>query len=104
MHVDHQARIEDGAGVADCVIPLAVVERRDRSLSKVGLALARGRAMFAEIQAALVTQQNDGWMCEAIACKHAGPYSSTQPMMGVCPPASSARPANARECPFWADI
>src|ERR1700674_302457 len=53
-------------------VTLAVVERRDRCLSKLGLTLAEGRALLAEAQAALVSQQVDGWMSGETNCRRCG--------------------------------
>ena len=57
-------RVDDGdrdASHEDRTV-LAVVERRDRSLSQLGLTLAEGRSLLAEVQSALVSPQVAGWV------------------------------------------
>jgi hypothetical protein len=41
-------------------LPVAVVERKDRSVADLGLTLAEGRALLAEVQSLLVSQQTAG--------------------------------------------
>jgi hypothetical protein len=40
---------------------LIVIERRDRSLSQLGLTLAEGRSLLARVQSILVAKQVTGW-------------------------------------------
>ena len=40
----------------------AVIERRDGSVADLGLTLAEGRALLAEVQSVLVSQQTASWM------------------------------------------
>lgn len=72
MRLIIEARIADGGDAEDGAVTLAVVERRDRSLSKLGLTLAEGRALLAEAQAALVSQQVDGWISGETNCRRCG--------------------------------
>lgn len=41
---------------------IAVVERQDQCVADLGMSLAEGRALLAEIQSVLVSQQTAGWM------------------------------------------
>lgn len=64
-----EARIDDGGDAEDGAVTLAVVERCDGSLSKLGLTLAEGRTLLAAAQAALVSQQVDGWISGETNCR-----------------------------------
>lgn len=72
MRLIIEARIDDGGDVEDGAVTLAVVVRHDRSLSKLGLTLAEGRALLVEAQAALVSQQVDGWISGETNCRRCG--------------------------------
>ena len=72
MRLIIEARMDDGGDVEGGAVTLAVVERRDRSLFKLGLTLAEGRALLAEAQAALVSQQVDGWVLGETNCRRCG--------------------------------
>lgn len=64
MRLITEARISDG----DCEAKLegsaivAVVSRRDRDLSQLGLTLAEDRSLMAEIQSALLLQPVARWL------------------------------------------
>ena len=64
-----EARIAGGGDTVDGAVTLAVVERRDCSLSILGLTLAEGRALLAQAQRALVSQQVAGWMSSQTNCR-----------------------------------
>jgi hypothetical protein len=49
-----------------------VVERKDRSLADLGLTLAEGRSLLAEVQSFLVPEQTAGWMKSQMACHRCG--------------------------------
>jgi len=49
-----------------------VVERKDRSVADLGLTLAEGRALLAEVQSVLVSQQTADWMEGQLTCRHCG--------------------------------
>ena len=51
---------------------VAVLERQDRSLAGLGLTLAEGRALLAEIQSVLVVQQTSDWTADKLACCRCG--------------------------------
>jgi hypothetical protein len=75
MRLIIEARIAEAADIghaADGAVTLAVLERRDRSLSKLGLTLAEGRALLARAQDFLVSQQVDGWMSGETSCRRCG--------------------------------
>ncbi|MEJ8827012.1 hypothetical protein WKW80_34290 [Variovorax humicola] len=77
MHLIIEARIAEAADTGDAVdgaVTLAVLERRDRNLSKLGLTLAEGRALLARAQDVLVliSQQIDGWMSGETNCRRCG--------------------------------
>ena len=56
----------DGDGI------LAVVERRDGSLTQLGLTLAEGRSLLAEVQAELISKQVEGWLPSQTHCLRCG--------------------------------
>ena len=76
MHLIIEARIAEAADVghaADGAVTLAVLEhRRDRSLAKLGLTLAEGRALLARAQDVVVSQQVDEWMSGETNCRRCG--------------------------------
>ena len=51
---------------------VAVVERQDRSVADLGLTLTEGRALRAEVQSLLVSQQTADWMAGQAACSRCG--------------------------------
>jgi hypothetical protein len=71
MRLIIEARIDDRDGDAKSDGPtiVAVVERRDRSLSQLGLTLAEGRILLAEVQSALVSKQVTGWLSDQTHCR-----------------------------------
>jgi hypothetical protein len=74
MRLIIEARLEGeqtSATVAEATI-VAVVKRQDRSLTDLGLTLAEGRALLAEVQSMLVLQQAAGWMASQAACGRCG--------------------------------
>ena len=74
MRLIIEARIDDGGCDAshEGKTVVAVVERRDRSLSQLGLTLAEGRSLLAEVQSALVSQQVAGWVSGETDCRRCG--------------------------------
>lgn len=74
MRLIIEARLEGeqtSATAAEATI-VAVVERQDRSLTDLGLTLAEGRALLADVQSLLVSQQTAGWMAGQLACCRCG--------------------------------
>ncbi|OUL80929.1 hypothetical protein CA603_31015, partial [Paraburkholderia hospita] len=63
---------EGGEARATDATVLAVVERNDLSLADLGLTLAEGRALLAEVQSFLVPEQTAGWMKSQMACHRCG--------------------------------
>ena len=72
MRLIIEARIVDGDDAVDDTVTLAVVERRDRSLSELGLTLEEGRALLAQAQTVLVSQQVGGWTSSEMNCRRCG--------------------------------
>ena len=64
------AQTRSNAAVATVV---AVVERQDRSVADLGLTLAEGRALLAEVQSVLVRQQTAGWIAGELVERIYGP-------------------------------
>ena len=72
MRLIIEARLEGGeTSEAEATI-VAVVERKDRSVADLGLTLAEGRALLAEVQSLLVSEQTTGWMESQLACDRCG--------------------------------
>jgi hypothetical protein len=74
MRLIIEARLEGeqtSAMAVDATI-VAVMERRDRSVAGLGLTLAEGRALLAEVQSTLVLKQTAGWMASEAACRRCG--------------------------------
>ena len=61
----------DGVSQTDNTI-LAVIERPDHSLSQFGLTLSEGRALLADVQQTLVSQQVDVWLATRAQCHRCG--------------------------------
>ncbi len=74
MRLIIEARVDDGEGEAerDGSMIVATVDRRDKDLSKLGLTLAEGRSLLAEIQSALVSQQVSSWLSANSHCPRCG--------------------------------
>lgn len=75
MRLIIEARIAEAADIghaADGAVTLAVLERRDRSLAKLGLTLAEGHALLARAQDVMVSQQVDEWMSGETHCRRCG--------------------------------
>jgi hypothetical protein len=72
MRLIIEARVEGGEARATDARVVAVVERKDRSLADLGLTLAEGRALLAEVQSFLVPEQTAGWMKSQMACHRCG--------------------------------
>ena len=74
MRLIIEARLEDAQtsamGAQSKIV--AVVERQDQSVANFGLTLAEGRALLAEVQSMLVSQQAAGWMAGQLACRRCG--------------------------------
>jgi hypothetical protein len=49
-----------------------VVERQDRGVADLGLTLTEGRALLAEVQSLLVSQQTADWMAGQLPCCRCG--------------------------------
>ncbi|TCG06314.1 hypothetical protein BZM27_27295 [Paraburkholderia steynii] len=60
MRLIIEARLEGGEESATDTTIVAVVERKDRSLADLGLTLAEGRALLAEVQSFLVRERSVG--------------------------------------------
>jgi hypothetical protein len=69
-----EARFDDGEGEAerDGSTIVATVDRPDKDLSKLGLTLAEGRSLLAEVQSALVSQQVSSWLSANSHCRRCG--------------------------------
>jgi hypothetical protein len=63
---------EQASATAAGATIVAVVERQDRSVADLGLSLAEGRALLAEVQSMLVSHQTAGWMAGEAACCRCG--------------------------------
>jgi hypothetical protein len=63
---------EQASATAAGAMIVAVVERQDRSVADLGLTLAEGRALLAEVQSMLVSHQTAGWMAGEAACSRCG--------------------------------
>jgi hypothetical protein len=72
MRLIFEARVEDGEARAIDAAIVAVVERNDLSLADLGLTLAEGRALRAEVQSLLVPEQTAGWLRSQMACHRCG--------------------------------
>lgn len=72
MRLIIEARVDDDEARATDATIVAVVERDDRSLADLGLTLAEGRALLAEVQSFLVPEQTTGWMKSQMACHRCG--------------------------------
>ena len=74
MRLIIEARLEGehaSAPAAGATI-VAVVKRQDRSVADLGLTLAEGRALLAEVQSTLVSHQTAGWIAGKAACCRCG--------------------------------
>ena len=74
MRLIIEARIEDteAGDATDGAIVLAVIERQNRSLAKLGMTLAEGRSLLAQAQSALVSQHVGEWMSQRTHCNRCG--------------------------------
>ena len=72
MRLIIEARVEGEEARATDATVLAVVERNDLSLADLGLTLAEGRALLAEVQSFLVPEQTARWMKSQMACHRCG--------------------------------
>ena len=70
MRLIIEARLEGGETSETEATTVAVVERKDRSVADLGL--AEGRALLAEVQSLLVSEQTAGWMESQLACHRCG--------------------------------
>ena len=74
MRLIIEARIvdaENGTSQTDNTI-LAVIERPDHNLSELGLTLTEGRALLADVQQTLVSQQVEVWLAARTQCHLCG--------------------------------
>ena len=75
MRLIIEARLEGdqaSSAATEASMIVAVVERQDRSVAGLGLTLAEGRALLAEVQSVLVSHQAAGWMADQLACCRCG--------------------------------
>ena len=72
MRLIIEARLEGGETSETEATTVAVVERKERSVADLGLTLAEGRALLAEVQSLLVSEQTAGWMECQLACHRCG--------------------------------
>ncbi len=74
MRLIIEARIDDGECDAkrEGSTIVAIVDRRDKDLSQLGLTLAEGRSVLAEVQSALVSQQVARWLSANTHCRRCG--------------------------------
>jgi len=74
MRLIIEARLVDGDSdmVVDGDEVLAVVERPDCSLAELGLTLAEGRSLLAEVQAELISKQVQWWLSGQTHCQSCG--------------------------------
>ena len=72
MRLIIEARLEGGETSETEATIVAVVEPKDRCVADLGLTLAEGRALLAEVQSLLVSQQTAGWMESQLACHRCG--------------------------------
>jgi hypothetical protein len=72
MRLIIEARLEGGETSDTEAMTVAVVEREDRSVADLGLTLAEGRALLAQIQSLLVSEQTAGWMKSQLTCRRCG--------------------------------
>src|SRR5450755_2856550 len=72
MRLIIEARLEGGQTTATEAAVVAVVERKDRSVARLGLTLAEGRALLAEVQSVLVSQQTAAWISCHSVCRRCG--------------------------------
>jgi hypothetical protein len=74
MRLIIEARIEDGDRDAEREgsTVIAIIERREKDLSRRGFTLAEGRSLVAEAQSVLVAQQAQRWLAANIHCPCCG--------------------------------
>src|SRR5450830_782092 len=75
MRLIIEARLEGdqaSSAATEAATIVAVVERQDRSVAGLGLTLAEGRALLAQVQSVLVSHQSAGWMADQLACYRCG--------------------------------
>ena len=72
MRLIIEARLEGGETSETEATIVAVVERKDRSVADLGLTLAEGRALLAEVRSLLVSEQTAGWLESQLACHRCG--------------------------------
>jgi hypothetical protein len=74
MRLIIEARLEgdQGSTTTEAAQVIAVVERQDKGIADLGLTLAEGRALLAEVQSVLVSHQTAGWMADQVTCRRCG--------------------------------
>ncbi|MBB5503121.1 hypothetical protein [Paraburkholderia sp. MM5384-R2] len=72
MRLIIEAHLEGGEARATDATIVDVVERKDPSLADLGLTLAEGRALLAEVHSFLVPEQTAGWMESQMARHRCG--------------------------------
>jgi hypothetical protein len=63
---------EDGGASREDGTVVMMISRRERNLSQLGLTLAEGRSLLAEVQAVLASQQAAQWIAGETDCRHCG--------------------------------
>ena len=74
MRLIIEARMEDEqtSSTATEATIVAAVERQERSIAGLGLTLAEGRALLAQVQSVLVSHQSAGCMADQQTCCRCG--------------------------------
>jgi hypothetical protein len=72
MRLIIEALLEGGERSETEATIVGVVGRKDRSVADLGLMLAEGRALLADVQSFLVSEQTAGWTESQLACHHFG--------------------------------
>ena len=67
-----EARFEDSDGDSGPPIVVGEIERHDGNLADLGLTLAQGRDLLAQVQSRLVSQQAQRWLEQHSRCRRCG--------------------------------
>ncbi|MEA3090476.1 MAG: hypothetical protein QOJ04_1818 [Caballeronia sp.] len=84
MRLIIEARLEDGETSKTETTTVAVVERKDQSVADLGLTLAEGPALLAEVQSLLVSEQAAAWMESQLVCDRCGSKLAHKDALLVC--------------------
>jgi hypothetical protein len=99
MRLIIEARLEGGGTSKTEATTVAVVERKDRSVADLGLTLAEGRALLAEVQSLLVSEQTAGWMrANWLAIVVARRWRTRMPGRSWCEPCLARSTCRVRGC------